>query len=35
MNEEAAGVIFVTEAPADKFVTFVTMADGLLQTVKL
>lgn len=33
MNEEAATVIMVTEAPLDTFATFVTMADRVLQTV--
>ena len=34
MDQEAATVIMVTEAPADTFATFVTMADKVLQTVK-
>ena len=34
MDQEAATVIMVTEAPADTFATFVTMADKVLQTVR-
>jgi hypothetical protein len=35
MDQEAATVIIVTEAPVEMFPTFVTVADRLFQTVKL
>jgi hypothetical protein len=34
MDQEAATVIMVTEAPVDAFATFVVLADRILQTVK-
>jgi hypothetical protein len=34
MEQESATVVMVTEAPADNFATFVTMADAVVRSVK-
>jgi hypothetical protein len=34
MDQEAAAIVMVTEAPADKFAAFVTQADAIVKSVK-